>query len=449
MRPPSVRDYLPATRAGRVFAGISLINAMGTGLFIAGSAIFFSRSVGLSTGEIGLALTLAGLVGFLATVPIGALSDRLGAKRTLVALLLWRSCWFAALVLVDGFGSLVLVACCLAAAEGATQPMTQAVSAATTEESDRTRMMAIVRTVRNIGFSLGALLAAPLLAADSVWTYRGLVLGTAAAFLLSGLLLAGLRLLNHRAAPRKMSPLAAVRGFRDLPYLAFSGLNGVLVLHMTILTIGIPLWALEATEVPAAFVPVLILVNTVLAILIQVPLSRKVNTPPGATRSLRRGGLALAACCLALAAAALPSSVMVAAGLLMLGCLLLTFGEVWQAAGAWELSYTYAPEDRMGTYLSVFGLGAAGQRIVGPMLISGLVIATGPLGWTGLAVLFLLAGLLVRPATGALARGAAAAPSAPGPVVPEPAAPEAVVLAPPAGTRSPAGSPPDTTRSTS
>ncbi|MFJ3926410.1 MFS transporter [Streptomyces sp. NPDC090022] len=415
MKRIALSDYVPATRAGRTFALISLINAVGTGLFLAGSTVFFIRSAGLSAPQIGTGLAVSGVAGFLATVPVGALSDRIGARRTLIALQVWRAGGFLALTLVHGPVGFTVVASCLAAAEGATMPITQAVASDTTEESDRTRTMAIIRTVRNVGFSVGALLAAPLLASGSTAALRALVCGTAAAFLASAAMLGRLRLVRTGAVARKVGPLTAIRGFRDGRYLALAALNGVLNLHTTILAVGLPLWAVQATGVSAGFVPVLVLVNTVLSIALQVPVSKGAERPGGAVRALRLGGLALAVCCAGLAAAD-GRPPWAAGALLAAACVALTFGEMWQAVGGWDLSYEFAPEDRRGVYLSVFSLGNTGQRIVGPALVTGVVIAAGPAGWAALGLVFCLATALAGPVTRALERqreaAAGAAPAA-------------------------------------
>lgn len=413
MRFPSWRAYVPATPGGRAFAVISLVNAVGTGLYLAASAVFFVRSVGLTAAEVGLGLGISGVVGFLTTVPIGAAGDRFGAKRTLIALQLWRAGGFTVLCFVQGVVGFTLVSCCLAAAEAATQPMTQAVASATVAGSDRTRTMAIIRTVRNAGFSLGALLAAPLLAADSVWTYRAIVLGTAGAFVTSALMLTRLRIEGADGIQRKVGPLAAVGQFRDWRYGLLTALNGILNLHVTILSVGIPLWALAATDMPAGLLPVLVLINTLMSIVLQVPVAKGAEREGGAARALRLGGVAMALCCLTLAAASGPGSAWVSGVVLAVACVLLTFGEMWQATGGWELSYDFAPEDRKAVYLSVFSLGGTGQRIVGPALITSVVIAAGPAGWIALATVFCLAALLVTPVTRLLR---AAAPAATDPV---------------------------------
>lgn len=395
----SWRDYVPATPEGRSFTVISMVNAVGSGLFLAASAVFFVRSVGLTPIEVGAGLAIAGIVGFLTTVPIGAAADRFGARRTLIVLQLWRAGGFAALCLVHGPVGFTIVSSCLAAAEAATQPMTQAVASATVAGTDRTRTMAIIRTVRNVGFSLGALLAAPLLAADNVWAYRSIVLTTAAVFVVSALMLTRLRVGGADTVQRRTGPLTALKDFRDWRYVLLTGLNGVLNLHVTILSVGIPLWAIGSTSMPAGVLPALLLINTLMSIALQVPIARAAQTVDGAARALRLGGLAMVLCCAALAAAAGPASAWAAAGVLIVACALLTFGEMWQATGGWELSYAYAPEDRKGVYLSVFSLGGTGQRIVGPALVTSVVIAAGPAGWIGLAVVFGLAAVLVTPVT--------------------------------------------------
>ncbi|MEI7029454.1 MFS transporter [Streptomyces pratensis] len=393
------RDYVPASPAGRTFAVISMVNAVGSGLFLAASAVFFVRAVGLTPVEVGAGLAVSGIVGFLTTVPIGALADRFGARRTLIVLQLWRACGFAALCLVHGPVGFTVVSSCLAMAEAATQPMTQAVASATVARTDRTRTMAIIRTVRNVGFSLGALLAAPLLAADSLWAYRSIVLGTAAVFVASALMLTRLRVEGADTIQRKVGPLAALKDFRDWRYLLLTGLNGVLNLHVTILAVGIPLWVISSTSMPAGLLPGLVLINTLMSIALQVPIARAAEREGGASRALLLGGFAMVLCCVALAAAAGPASAWAAAAVLVTACVLLTFGEMWQATGGWELSYSFAPEDRKGIYLSVFSLGGTSQRILGPALITSVVIAAGPAGWLGLAVVFCLAALLVTPVT--------------------------------------------------
>ena len=67
-----------------------MIDATGSGLSIAGSALFFTRVVGFSIAQVGLGLSVSGIAGFAATLPLGALANRVGRRRMLVVLYIVR-----------------------------------------------------------------------------------------------------------------------------------------------------------------------------------------------------------------------------------------------------------------------------------------------------------------------------------------------------------------------
>ena len=87
-----------------------LANSVGDGAFVVTSALFFTRVVGLSTAEVGLGLTIAWLVGFLAGVPLGNLADRRGARGTAVLLALTTATAVASFLLVRSFAGFLIAA---------------------------------------------------------------------------------------------------------------------------------------------------------------------------------------------------------------------------------------------------------------------------------------------------------------------------------------------------
>ena len=87
---------LPDGRTERRLVLAALVDSTGTGLYIAGSALYYTTQLGFSPRQIGLGLSLMGLVGLLVTVPIGRLVDQFGPRRVLVALNLWRAVGFGA-----------------------------------------------------------------------------------------------------------------------------------------------------------------------------------------------------------------------------------------------------------------------------------------------------------------------------------------------------------------
>jgi hypothetical protein len=275
--------------------------------------------------------------------------------------------------------------------------------ASAVDGGNRVRSMAIVRATRNAGFSVGALLAAPLIAAGSAAAMSAIMFGDALSFVVAALILARMRLTRVAAVRRRPGFLAALGSFHDWRYAGLASLNGVLTLHMTMLVLGVPLWLIHATRAPASLAAILVLLNTVMAVVLQVPLSQHATVPGGGRRVLRLAGVVLAGCSAAIAAAA-HASPWLAAALLVLATGLMSLGEIWQAAGAWELSYRYADPEREVQYLAVFSLSVAAQNVFGPVLVTAAVIGAGTAGWMGLAALFLIATLLVGPATSALER---------------------------------------------
>src|SRR5207244_3659740 len=85
---------------------------------------------------------------------------------------------------------------------------------------------------------------------------------------------------------------------------------------LTILVFGIPLWLIHATSAPAGLVAVVVVVNTVMAVVLQVPFSRHATVAGGAVRVLRLAGVMLAGCSVALAGAAYGSMWLAAAAAL-------------------------------------------------------------------------------------------------------------------------------------
>lgn len=79
--------------------------------------------------------------------------------------------------------------------------------------------------------------------------------------------------------------------------------------------------------------------------------------------------------------------------LLMTAVLIHTVGELWHAAGGFEVSFALAPEHATGQYLGVFGLGAGLADALGPTLLISLCITWGRPGWYVVGALFALTGL--------------------------------------------------------
>lgn len=381
---------VPPSSAGRRLVVMSLVNATGSGLWLTGSALFFTRVVGVTAEQVGLGLSAAGAVGLLTTMPVGALVDRFGPRRVCAALLLWRTGGFVAYAFTRGFAGFLVVACVLGAADRVMGPVTQSLVSTSVGEDERVRTMGYVWATRNAGFTLGGALASIMITVFGAGSYVVLVLGNAASFALAVPLLLTIKERKAAAPQRGLSLLRSALP-RDRRFLQIAAANGLLVAHFTLLTVTIPLWLVTRTAAPKTLLGVLLMVNTIGASMFQVAVSGRTTTLPLAARKFLQAGVALFLCCAVVAVTGATAAVW-ASVLLIVAICLLTAAELTQSAAGWQVSLALAPEERRGSYLAAFSLGESVQAIVGPVLLTGLVVTGGWGGWLAVGVLLLAAG---------------------------------------------------------
>ncbi|WP_433241319.1 MFS transporter [Streptosporangium sp. CA-135522] len=386
------------TQAGRrrdlvVFGVSSFIDAVGTGTFLAGSALYFTTDVGLKPSQVGLGVTLSALLGLVLTVPWGHLAHRYGARGVYLVLLLSRAACLAAFATVDGFAGFLVVSCLLGTVDKPTAPVQQELVGAVTGGLDRQRVLAWVRTARNLGFVLGSGAAGTVSVLPGLGGYRAVVLINAATFVLAALLATTLPRPTARTGPAPGAPVRLTGLLADRRYLTLTAVNGVLAGHMALLGVGLPLWIVTRTTLPPIAVPVLTGVNAAMAMVFQIPVAARIRTTSSAARSLTLAGLLLAGCCVS--AALLPAFEGAACmALAVLSMLLLTAAELVQSAGGWKLSFDLAPEYGRAVYLARFSLGVTLQLLVMPLLLTGLVFPAGAMGWVALAVALAATGVV-------------------------------------------------------
>lgn len=387
---------VPETATGRRLAVIALIDALGTGMFLTSAALYFTRIVGLRAAQVGFGLTVAGLVGLATAVPLGALADRVGAGRVFVALQAVRGFGFLAYCLVGSFGPFVAVTCLVGAIETVTPPLTVALVGAAVPEEVRVQTMARLRAARNVGFGLGALVATAAIVAGSRGWFVAMIVADAGSFFVTSLGM--LHMGMGRLAPTERLGRVGGEGraVPNLRYLGASLLNGILAIHITLLTLGLPLWIAERTRAPLGAVGACVVTNTVLAVALQAWFARAAARLRGAARAMLQAGVALGAfCALALLDARIASPAL--ATVVALGsAVALTFGELWQSAGEWKISYDLADAAHRARYLSAFQLGSAAQQVAGPLIVTTLVLPHA-WGWAALAGLTLGAGVAFQP----------------------------------------------------
>ncbi|MBT0772365.1 MFS transporter [Kineosporia sp. J2-2] len=409
-------ELVPARGPARRLAVLTIVQSTGYGLFLTSSAIFFRETIGLSTTQVGLGLSIAGLAGLLLTVPIGRLADRFGARRPLFALYAALIVLFTAYCGVTNFAGFVLVASLISICETSVTPLRATLTHELFPPEDRVRVSAQMRSLLNVGFMAGAAGAGAALAVGTRSAFIAVVLLSALGHAFCAVIVWRLEPgpVREPVAPH---PHQNRSGLRDLRFVGLALLAGVLEFYQPILTVALPLWIVTRTDAPNSVNAVILMLDTVLVILLQVAASRGAETVPGAARMLRRSGLVLALSC-AVFATTQGASAAVAIPVLLIGTVVLVVGELSQAAGSWGLALHLPPPGKQGEYQGVFALGRGLQQTTGPAVVTFLAVSQGWWGWLVLGVLLAAAGLacppLTRSAQAALA-GAAPLPPTPSP----------------------------------
>ncbi len=403
--PAGRRSLLPADPILRRLAVMTAVNTVGNGLYYSVSALYFTRQVGLSAGQLATGLAAAGVAGMLAGIPFGRLADRVGHRRLLYLLGPLQGLAVLSYAFVDGFAPFVAAVVTGTVLERGAVVVRSALIAHLLPAEDQVRSRAVLRSVMNAGLVIGSTGAVLVLQSDSHWGYTAALAVDAASFAATSLLLrglpeAGVPAERRTGAGRPRTALA------DRRYLLVAFLHAVLELQFAMLEIGIPLWIATRTAAPRALVAVVGIVNCLTVVLFQVRAGRGVVDLRSAARSCARGGVLLGAACLVYAAAAGHGAVL-AVALVLTGVLLHSLAELLTSAGGWTLSLDLADPAAHGEYQGVFMSGQAGSHVIGPLIVTATVLTHGAAGWAVLGALLAAAGLAIR----AVVRGAAVRPA--------------------------------------
>jgi hypothetical protein len=382
---------LPPGPLRRLAAG-TLLSAVGNGAWYTSWALFLTRSVGLSPAQVGVGMTIAGVVGLLAATPLGWLADRLGAREVFAVLLVLQGVAAVAYLEVDAFAPFVVIASVAEAARGSGGARNALVLGLTPRAEERLAALGSLRSISHFGWAIGALAGAVIIGVDSRSGYVALLLLNATSYLAYAALVASVPRVG--CAPERR----ALRVVHDRPYVTLAALMGILALCWAMMSSGLPLWVALHTDAPRSVSAVIVVLNSLLIALLQVRVSSGMVTPRVAARGAVVSASLLAASCLLFAVTAGWGGTWVVVVLVAAG-IVHTAGELAFVAASWGLSVPLMPADAPGEYQGVFATGEATALMVAPALMTTLVAGWGQPGWLVLAAIFLLPAAMAIPVT--------------------------------------------------
>ncbi|MBM7169755.1 MFS transporter [Streptomyces sp. G44] len=391
-----VRPRFPGERA--LVSGIA-VDAVGSGMYIPFSLVFFHQVTGLPLPVIGLVLTVTGLVGIAAVPAVGIAVDRFGARTMQITVYVVRGLSFACFPLADTLPLFVVVSLLTSVGTRAFPAAQEARIAELAEGTDRDRLQALSRSLGNAGLGAGTLLASVVIATAGDFGYTVTALANGGSFLLAGLLAA-----RTPAAPPRPPAGPRVRGggyrivAKDRPFLVLVCANLFVVLGFSALTTLLPLYATGWLDVPEGLVGSAFLLNTVLCAVLGVPVAaltrRWFTTRP---RAAAVGAALFSLSFLAQAALGTvrPHGVALLLAGLLGAVLVMTVGEMMYTPSAGALSQFVAPQPLRGRYLATYQLSWSLAYALGPTVFTSLLTVDGRLPWLLVATTAALGSLLL------------------------------------------------------
>ena len=398
---------LPDTGPQRALVMSSFVNRVGTGMFLATAALYFTVIVGIPARQVGTGLSIAGLAALLGSVPAGMIADRIGPRTVQLVTLAVQTVTMALFVVVHSWWAFTVVAALDYVADSANNAARGALIGRLGGEKPAL-FRAKLRTFVSVAVVAGTLLAAVAIQIGTRGAYLTVILANAVSYILCALLL--LRVPNFTPLPK---PDGARRfaALADRPYAAFAVLNGLISLQAVTVTLVIPLWIATRTHIPHWAAAGVFGLNFVAGTVLMQPVGRRVETTEQGGRALRIAGLVVAVGCVVLSASA-SGPRWTQTTILFGGAAILCAAGVWVAAAGFSLSFGLAPPHAQGQYQGLTLLGQDLAGALGPALLTALVLGIGASGWVLLGAGFAAAGLLgpvvtrwaerTRPATGVL-----------------------------------------------
>jgi len=373
----------------RVYS-VGLADAVGLGMYLALSALFLNKAVGLPSEQVGLVLSLAGVASLFGAMPIARAAQRHGLRLGLFTLFIARAAAFMLLASVDSLAGALLASALAGLMSRGTAPLVESALIARDGNALAVKALARLRTVRNAGIAAGGLPAGFAVWVGQEWAYRWVLACSALLFLLAALICWSFPDKEMRSS----KPPAPTRDvLSNRPFVALTAMYGALTLSAILLGVGLPLWVINQSHAPHWAVGAIQLINTVLVVALQDWFSRGTDQLKRASSHMQRGSLAAA----------------LASGLVVLGAtwgmladvliilsvvVLFTLAELYIVAGAEGAALLHIPDGQRPTYLAAFNLGFAFATVIGPPLVA--FTSTGPAwGWLAWAGFFTLMAIAV------------------------------------------------------
>jgi MFS family permease len=378
----------------RRFVGALAIDAVGSGIWMPLSMLYFLHQTSLGLVRLGLAMTIANTVVIPLVAYLGALVDRVGPKRVMQ---LGNAGAAVTFVLYPFAHSLSAVTVLVFAASltrtafwSALGPMVTQI----TEPGERELWFGFLQAMRNAGFGLGGVLAAVALSIGTDAAYQSVVLGNAASYVAAFVLMLGVAGGGRVAQAQHAHRAGPWVAFGDRAYRVLVAVILCYALVGVTLNVAMPVYFVEVLGLPGWVPGTVFVINTVMIGVGQGLVVRRM------TGVVRRRVLQTAVVFSALSFGLLWAAdlVPVEAGVVVVlaGAVVYTMGELTAGPVVAALSAEAAPPALRGRYMAATQLAWSVSSAIAPLLYSFLLDRGSWAAWGGSLVLCVVWSGLVR-----------------------------------------------------
>lgn len=359
------------------------VDALGSGLFASFSLLYFHDFGGMSLPKVGLALTAATAVGLVANPVAGELVDRIGAKPVVVSSQFVQAAGYVGFLFVHSISALLLAALPVVVGIRIFWVAFPALVADIAASDQRDRWYGLTGAAQSAGLGAGGLIAAGVVAIGGVGTFRWLLLGNAASFVIAGVLL----WLRLPAIGKPAGAAGKDGGYRSVlsnrPYVAFAAASIVFAACCMMITYAVPIYVVDELGAAAWIVGGLFAVNTLLLALQPLVVGRL--TRFRRTRVMAAAGAVwVVSFALFAVAGALPGRSVVP--FLFAVTAVYTLGETLFAPISSALAAGAGPEEMRGKYIALLSLSWGIAHAASPALVTALFTLSPAAPWTVAAV---------------------------------------------------------------
>ena len=364
-----------------MYAASTLAAAVGRGLWLPFSLLYFHLVVGLPLPLVGAGLTGAGIVGLLLTPVAGSLVDHFGARPLFIASFAGVGVGSLVYLGAHSFSLFLVGAIVISSAYAFNMPAGTAYVAELFPPEDRDWWFGFDRAAMNLGLSVGVLLSGWVASMGGTGAYHWLLFVSALGYFVTGALILAIPSSPFRRATSKQieKPLSYITVLRDRPFLGFIATQATLFLSFAVIEVALPPFLVENLHAPAWGFSLLFTLNTSWSWSCRFH-SCTLLGRMRRTRGIVAGGLCYAFSYLLFAAVMwVPRALLMPA--LVVTLIVYTLAEIVLSPTSYGLALALAPERARGRYMALLSLGGSLAFTVAPALFTFLLTLNSSFFW--------------------------------------------------------------------